>query len=209
MRLEISSASMSQLLTWARYARAIPLLVVARRSESLALIERDAVRTADRTAPPNSARLSTKQSLAVIARAEFRSVLYARLSSGSTQDELAAVVLKRLWPGKASLDIACPQLGAGFVIHHGNGSVVAARSIGEDCEVWQQVTLGLTDRGGDYPTVGHRVRIYAGAIILGPVHIGDDAVIGAGAVVLDDVAAGTTVVGVPARPTGPARLPTV
>lgn len=199
---------MSRLLTWGRYARAFPILVAARRSPSLALIERDAVRTADRTAPPSAAALSIKQSLAVIARAEFRSVLYARLSSGSTQDQLATVILKRLWAGKASLDIACRELGAGFVVHHGNGSVIAARSIGNDCEIWQQVTLGLTDRGGDYPTVGHRVRIYAGAIILGPVHIGSDAVIGAGAVVLDDVPAGTTVVGVPARPTGLAELPT-
>jgi len=58
-------------------------------------------------------------------------------------------------------------------------------------------TLGSNKSGG-YPTIGHRVVIGAGARIIGPVHIGDDAVIGANAVVLRDVPAGASAAGVPA-----------
>lgn len=77
--------------------------------------------------------------------------------------------------------------------------------IGNDCEVLQQVMLG-TDRsereaGGAsrYPRLGDGVKVFAGAIVVGPVSIGDGAVIAAGAVVVSDVPAGATVAGVPAR----------
>jgi serine O-acetyltransferase len=67
------------------------------------------------------------------------------------------------------------------------------------------VTIGL--RGGDVrgPTIGRAASIGTGAKVIGPVRVGAGAKIGAGAVVVDDVPAGATVVGVPARPTRAAR----
>jgi serine O-acetyltransferase len=62
------------------------------------------------------------------------------------------------------------------------------------------VTLGLQPNNVVGPTIERGVRIGTGAKVLGPVHVGSDAVIGANAVVLDDVPAGVTVVGAPARP---------
>ncbi len=95
------------------------------------------------------------------------------------------------------------RLGRRVVIEH-QGAIVIHGScvIGDDCILRQGVTLGNRhlDRPLEAPILGQRVNVGAGAKILGLVRIGDDAVIGANAVVLDDVPPGTTVVGVPARP---------
>jgi serine O-acetyltransferase len=61
------------------------------------------------------------------------------------------------------------------------------------------VTIGLVEGGMEGPTIGANVNVGTGACILGTVTVGDGAGIGAGAVVLDDVPAGATAVGVPAR----------
>lgn len=68
--------------------------------------------------------------------------------------------------------------------------------LGYDCVIYQNVTIGARSpvKGG-YPTLGDRVTVFPGAIIIGPIHIGDDAVVGAGAVVFDSVPAGAIVRG--------------
>lgn len=84
--------------------------------------------------------------------------------------------------------------------HHG-GIILHARSIGDETQIRQNTTMGIvaTSRPGEIPTIGARVDIGCGACILGDVRIGDGAKIGANAVVLIDVPAGATAVGVPAR----------
>jgi serine O-acetyltransferase len=76
-----------------------------------------------------------------------------------------------------------------------------ASIIGDDCTLYQGVTLGGTgkQRGKRHPTLGNNVVVGVGAKILGDVTIGDHARIGGGAVVLRDVPAHTTAVGIPAR----------
>jgi serine O-acetyltransferase len=82
---------------------------------------------------------------------------------------------------------------------HSNGIVIHPRaSIGPNCLIFQQVTIG-TAKGEGVPTLGAGVEIGAGARILGDIVIGDNAKIGANAVVLCDVPEGATAVGVPAR----------
>lgn len=84
--------------------------------------------------------------------------------------------------------------------HHG-GIVLGARSIGDDVHIRHNTTLGLVRRGcGEKPTIGNRVDIGVGACVLGSVTVEDDCVIGANTVVLRDLPAGSTVLGVPARP---------
>jgi serine O-acetyltransferase len=95
------------------------------------------------------------------------------------------------------------QLGRCVVIEHQGGIVIHGNCvIGDGCILRQGVTMGnrSLDRPHEAPVLGRRVNVGAGAKILGPVHIGDDAVVGANAVVLHDVPAGTTVVGIPAHP---------
>jgi serine O-acetyltransferase len=94
------------------------------------------------------------------------------------------------------------QLGRRVVIEHQSAIVVHGHCrIGDDCILRQGVTLGnrYLDCPLEAPTLGHRVNVGAGAKILGGVTLGDDVNVGANAVVLIDIAAGQTVVGIPAR----------
>ena len=100
------------------------------------------------------------------------------------------------------------RIGRRLVIDHGMGVVIGETAeIGDDCYLYHQVTLGVarTSGGKRHPTVGNNVIIGAGAKVLGPIRVGDNARVGSNAVVLDDVPDNTTVVGIPARPVD--RLP--
>ena len=94
-------------------------------------------------------------------------------------------------------------VGRRVFIDHGMGVVVGETAeIGDDCTIYQGVTLGGTSlyRGEKrHPTLGKRVVVSAGAKVLGGFTIGDDAKVGSNAVVLKEVPAGATVVGVPGR----------
>lgn len=93
-------------------------------------------------------------------------------------------------------------IGRGLVIDHGAGVVIGETAeIGDNCTLYQGVTLGGTgkDVGKRHPTLGNNVMVGAGAKILGPLTIGDNAKIASGAVVLDDIPADSTAVGIPAR----------
>jgi len=100
------------------------------------------------------------------------------------------------------VDLPCEAtVGRRLVIEHFGGIVVSGDAvIGDDVTIRHGVTLGLRRKGQPgAPTIGHGVDIGAGAKILGPVRIGDGAVIGANAVVLCDVPPGALAVGIPAR----------
>lgn len=93
-------------------------------------------------------------------------------------------------------------IGTGLVIDHGMGVVIGETTqIGNDCTIYQNVTLGGTgkDHGKRHPTLGNNVLVGTGAKVLGPFKVGDNARIAAGAVVLSEVPPNATAVGVPAR----------
>jgi serine O-acetyltransferase len=95
------------------------------------------------------------------------------------------------------------RIGRRLIIDHGMGVVIGETAeIGDDVYLYHQVTLGGTSlsHGKRHPTVGNNVIIGAGAKVLGPFTVGDNARIGSNAVVLEAVPPGTTVVGIPARP---------
>jgi len=94
------------------------------------------------------------------------------------------------------------RIGKRFFVDHGTGVVIGETAeIGDDVTLYQGVTLGgrTLDAGKRHPTLGNNVVVGAGAKILGPFTVGDDARVGSNAVVLEGVPAGATVVGVPAR----------
>jgi len=94
-------------------------------------------------------------------------------------------------------------IGHGLFIDHGSGVVIGETTeIGDNVTLYQGVTLGGTgkEHGKRHPTLGDNVVVGAGAKLLGSIKVGDDAKIGAGSVVVQDVPRRSTVVGNPGRP---------
>lgn len=94
------------------------------------------------------------------------------------------------------------KVGEGLFIDHGMGVVIGETAeIGNNVTIYQGVTLGGTgkEKGKRHPTVGNNVVISTGAKVLGNIRIGDNSRIGAGSVVLKNVPANTTVVGIPGK----------
>jgi serine O-acetyltransferase len=126
---------------------------------------------------------------------EFRNILLNRLH----RNPLMWVITRILFPPLESCYINMPpeKIGGGFSLQHGFSTIIAAQEIGENCRIYQQVTVGF--KGKEAPVIGDNVTITAGAIIIGDVRIGNGACIGAGSVVTHDVANDAVVAGVPAR----------
>lgn len=94
------------------------------------------------------------------------------------------------------------KIGKGLFIDHGSGVVIGETAeIGDDCTIYQGVTLGGTGKacGKRHPTIGNNVMIGAGAKVLGPFKVGSNSKIAAGAVVLEEIPENSTAVGIPAR----------
>lgn len=98
---------------------------------------------------------------------------------------------------KNTLYISTDSIGSGLFIQHGFATIIMAKSIGKNCWINQQVTIGYTDRTSA-PIIGDGVTINAGAKVLGNITVGDNVTIGANAVVIKNVPSNCTVVGVPA-----------
>ncbi|MBM3502708.1 MAG: serine O-acetyltransferase [Alphaproteobacteria bacterium] len=100
------------------------------------------------------------------------------------------------------------KIGRGFFIDHGHGVVIGETTeIGDNVTLYQGVTLGGTSlhQGKRHPTLGNDVIVGAGAKVLGPIMLGDGVRVGSNAVVTKDVASGTVVVGIPAKPVAQKR----
>jgi serine O-acetyltransferase len=113
------------------------------------------------------------------------------------------VVLRyRFWSVVTASDIAInAQIGGGLLLPHPNGVVIHPEAkIGINCLIHQQVTIGTKEHGRDgVPVIAGHVKIYSGAKILGPIHLGSYATIGANTVVHFDVPEHATVVPISAR----------
>lgn len=99
--------------------------------------------------------------------------------------------------------VRCP-IGKGLFLPHTQGTVIGALAIGENATIFQGVTLGARELDFSYqessrPTVGNNVTIGSGAKVLGSLHIGDGARIGANSVVLQSIPCGVLAVGAPAQ----------
>ena len=93
-------------------------------------------------------------------------------------------------------------IGKGVFIDHGMGVVIGETAeVGDGCTIYQGVTLGGTSlsRGKRHPTLGRNVTVGVNAAVLGAIALGDNVKVGGGSVVVKDVPANATVVGVPAR----------
>ena len=125
---------------------------------------------------------------------EFRNLFYHRLKKINL---FLPKVIELFYPSLNTLYIHTKSIGAGLYIEHGFSTIISAESIGENCWINQQVTIGFSNKS-DCPIVGDNVRIAAGAKVIGKVRIGNNSVVGANAVVVKDVPDNCTVGGVPA-----------
>lgn len=123
-------------------------------------------------------------------KAEYRNLFYYRTGFIG---KLLSVACRPM----PTLFIDTPRIGAGLFIQHGFCTIIAAAEIGENCWINQQVTIGFSN-ATDLPTIQDNVTINAGAKVIGKVSVGKNSKVGANAVVVKDVPADVTVVGVPA-----------
>ena len=134
----------------------------------------------------------------LITNSAFATVYHMRIKQ---YNRINGKLTSWIFPPRMDCHLDVKDIGAGFIIFHGNGSVIFAEKIGQNCSIYQQVTLGrgkISD-GRSIPVIGDNVNIYAGAIVVGGITIGNNVNIGAGAVVTKDVPDNCTVVGNPSR----------
>jgi serine O-acetyltransferase len=121
---------------------------------------------------------------------EYRNLFYKRIGK-------IHLTINWLCPKMNTLFIATNDIGPGLFIQHGFATIIAAKSIGKDCWINQQVTIGYSNKT-DTPELGDNVVVNAGAKIIGKVKVGNNSTVGANAVVVKNVPDNCTVVGVPA-----------
>ena len=121
---------------------------------------------------------------------QYRNVFYLRTGMPG---RLLSILCRPMY----SLDLGDTKIGPGLLIWHGDGTFVSADEIGKNCTIYHQVTIGRLNL--EHPTsIGNNVTVYAGAKVLGRVKVGDNVTIAANSVVMSDVPANVTVMGVPA-----------
>ncbi len=122
---------------------------------------------------------------------EYRSLLYLRTHKN---------FLRHFAAGQTNLYFHTPSenIGKGLVIWHGYSTVINAKEVGENVQIWHNVTIGKKTTGqiDDRPIIGNGVSICTGSVVIGDIHIADNVIIGAGTVVVDTInKAGSKVIG--------------
>ncbi|SRR5579859_977130 len=142
-----------------------------------------------------------------IASPRFAPVLLCRLAHGLYLAHLGplakATSLLNFFFFGIEIAVRCP-IGPGLFLPHTQGTVIGAWRVGANATIFQGVTLGAREVDFSYteqsrPTLGDGVTVGSGAKVLGALHIGDGARIGANSVVLQSIAANMLAVGAPAR----------
>ncbi len=132
-------------------------------------------------------------------RPEFRNLLLHRFwnPTRSPKCRVHRFLCRMLWRPMDTLYLNTREIGGGLYIQHGFATIVAAKSIGENCWINQQVTIGY--RGSGAPVLEDDVQVLCGAKVLGEITMEQGSVAAAGAVVIHDVPEHAIVGGVPAK----------
>jgi serine O-acetyltransferase len=129
---------------------------------------------------------------------EFRTLVHYRLN---TAPPALRSLLRMIYRPERTLTLEANHIGPGLFIQHGTASRISADSIGSHCWINQMATIGYSAKGR--PTLGDRVRVGVGAVVIGPITLHDGATVGANATVIHDVGPGETVVAPLATPLSP------
>lgn len=126
---------------------------------------------------------------------EYRSVFYLRVGFFRHFIDIFSSGRESLYFTSLS-----ENLGVGLIIQHGHSSRIGPQSMGRNCQIWHNVTIGAgkSHALNSRPIIGDNVKFCTGSITVGGITIGDNVIIGAGAVVTKDVPSNCVVVGNPA-----------
>jgi len=130
---------------------------------------------------------------------QFRNLLQHRLKnpSRSLSGWFHFAIARILWKPLDSLYLNTKSIGGGLYIQHGFSTIVSAEKIGENCKIYQQVTIGY--KGYSAPVLEDNVSVTCGAKVLGGLIMHNNSIAGAGSVVVKDVPENAIVAGVPAK----------
>lgn len=117
---------------------------------------------------------------------EYRSVFYRR-------SKYLGRLINLYLPGQKCLYIGTKQIGGGICVNHGHSTEINAKSIGNNCHIFQNVTIG-TNGSAIGPVIGDNCFFGAGCVVLGEIRIGNNVKVGANAIVVKDVPDNCTVV---------------
>jgi len=179
------------------YLRTLPVYLCVLSSEQKHLIEKDITRWNE----INNEKLNMFRSLNwyMTQNKEFRNLIQHRLKnpSRSIKSWIHFVIARMLWKPLDSLYLNTTNIGGGLYIQHGFSTIVSAEKIGENCRIFQQVTIGY--KGEFSPVLEDNVSVACGAKILGKVTMHSNSIAAAGSVVIKDVPENAIVGGVPAK----------
>jgi len=170
-----------------------PLLIPYALTDQKAVIALDVTRWSKELDRPDRNAIVEMLRL-LVGYPEFRTLFYHRMRCGNLAGSLLSIAAKLIYRGRTALYLNCPDIGPGLFLQHAWSTGVGAKSIGKNCWINQQVTIGHTDRSHG-PIIGDNVFIHAGAKVLGPIRIGDNVKIGANALVLKDIPDNSVVIG--------------
>lgn len=182
------------------YPRTLPVYLCVLASKQRKLIEADVVRWDKING--RSYNLFRSINWYLTYKKEFRNLIEHRFKHPSyTFASLIHYAIARvLWKPIESLYIYTKDIGGGFYIQHGFATIISAKKIGENCRVYQQVTIGY--KGSESPILEDNVSITCGAKVLGGITMHENSLAAAGAVVVKDVPPNAIVAGVPAKVIG-------
>ena len=143
----------------------------------------------------NTGSLYMTAALLLGMKKEFRNLFLYRNRNRMFFKRWAAIFYKPM----ESLFIEAQEIGGGLFIQHGFATMISAKTIGTNCWINQQVTVGYRGQSEIPPVIGNSVTITCGAKVLGNITLGDNCTIGANAVVIKDVEPGAVMAGVPAK----------
>ncbi len=192
---------LKSILLYLNYLRTIPVYLAYKTSPQKQKIKMDLDRwrevTSDRCVPEKSDLKLMNRLL--MSQVPFRNLIQKRFRTPpyTLKSFIHYFVASILWKKDPTLHISTHNIGGGLFIQHGFATVIDAESIGENCWINQQVTIGYS--GSEHPTIGNNCRIHCGAKVLGGVVMHDGSVAGANAVVVKDVPQNAIVGGVPAK----------